>query len=167
MRLAKGLFVAEPQDRPAQTFKIQLTLNIPTGYIVTSMDATIDFENKPKLCASEITDIVADGMLAAELVAIDLARADQSPDLLLSKAGFLSQVSGDVDAIQSSLFPLTLSRSQSPVGSWALKPSPDGRGPVLFVLTGTWPFAGRCPTCGWRSPTRCRTSSARAPECRR
>ena len=83
----------------------RLALQVPQRNLIALVDAAIDLKNQPEWFAGEVDDMATNRMLPPELVAVDLTRTDESPDLLLSKAGRLSQSSGDRSAIQSSLFP--------------------------------------------------------------
>ena len=103
--MAKSLFIAETQNYPAKVLDCRLALQVPQRNLIEFVDTAVDFDNQSKALTGKIYDVVANRMLPPELVPVDLTRTDESPDLLLSKAGRLSQSSGDRSAIQSSLFP--------------------------------------------------------------
>ena len=82
--LAQHLGVGEAQDGPSQGFQIGLPQVIAGHDLVPIMDPAVDLDHQSQVVAGEIRDLSADRMLAAELVAVDPAAAQQGPNALLS-----------------------------------------------------------------------------------
>ncbi len=77
--LGQGLFIAEPENRPAETFQLRLPEVIPQNDVVPFVNTAVDLEYQPEPVAGEIGEVAADGVLAAEAVAVDPGAAKTLP----------------------------------------------------------------------------------------
>ena len=73
------LFIAEPENGPAEAFQLGLPKVISQNDIIPFVNAAVDLEDQPELVAGEIGDVAADRVLAAEAVSVDPGAAKPLP----------------------------------------------------------------------------------------
>ena len=83
----ENLFIAEPEDGPAEGFQLHLSEMISQDDVIAVVDSAVDFEDQPEAVAGEVGDIPADGMLASEAMAVDPGAAEAVPQSALRQTG--------------------------------------------------------------------------------
>ena len=77
--LGEGLFVAEPENGPAEAFQSGLPQMVSQHDVIPRMDAAVDLEDQPEPVAGEVGEVPADRVLAAEAVSVDPCAAKSLP----------------------------------------------------------------------------------------
>ena len=90
LRPGERVFIAEPENRPAEAFQLHLPEVVPQQNIIPFVNAAVDLQGEPKPVAGEIGEIPADRVLAAEAVAVDLRAAKPLPQAVLRQTGGLT-----------------------------------------------------------------------------
>ncbi len=73
------LFIAEPENGPAEGLKLHLSEMVSQHDVIPFVDAAVDLEDQPEPVAGEVGEIPADRVLAAEAVSVDLRAAKALP----------------------------------------------------------------------------------------
>lgn len=91
--LGENLLVSEPENRPAEGLQLRLSEVVSQDDVIAVVDSAIDLEDQPEAVAGEVGEIPADGMLAAEAVAVDPAGTKPLPQSALRQTDGLTLVS--------------------------------------------------------------------------
>ena len=91
-RPRENLFIAEPENGPAEAFQFHLSEVISQDNVIKVMDAAVDLEDQPEAVAGEVGEVPADGVLAAEAVAVDLRATKALPQAVLGQSGGLALI---------------------------------------------------------------------------
>ena len=92
LRLGESLFIAEPEDGPAEAFQFDLSEVVSQYDVIQIVDSAVDLEDQPEPIAGEVGEIPADRVLAAEAMAVDLRAAEALPQTALGQTGGLALI---------------------------------------------------------------------------
>ena len=77
--VGERVFIAEPENGPAEAFQLHLPEMVPQHDIIPFVNAAFDLQDQPESVAGQIGEVAADRVLAAEAVAVDLPAAEPLP----------------------------------------------------------------------------------------
>ena len=81
------LFIAEPENGPAEAFQLGLPKMVSQHHIIPYVNAAVDLEDQPELVAGEIGEEATDRVLTTEPVAVDLSATKPLPQPALRQTG--------------------------------------------------------------------------------
>ena len=90
--LAQGDLIGESHYRPPQGLDLGLAQVIAQDHVVAVVHPAVDLDHQPQGHTGEIHDVPADGVLAADLEALDRPAPQPRPDALLGQAGRLAKI---------------------------------------------------------------------------
>jgi hypothetical protein len=99
--LGENFLISEPENRPAERLQFHLSEMISQDDVIAVVDSAVDFEDQPEAVAGEVGEVRADGMLAAETMAVDPGAAKSFPQSALRQTGGLALVSCESRALAS------------------------------------------------------------------
>ena len=73
------LFIAEPENGPADGFQLHLSEVISQDDIIPIVNPAVDLQDQPEPVAGEVGEVAAERVLATEAVSIDLRAAKPLP----------------------------------------------------------------------------------------
>ena len=78
-RVGERLFIAEPENGPADGFQLHLSEVISQDDIIPIVNPAVDLQDQPEPVAGEVGEVAAERVLATEAVSIDLRAAKPLP----------------------------------------------------------------------------------------
>lgn len=90
LRLGENLLISESENGPAESLQLGLPQMVSQHDVIPVVDPAVDLEDEPEAIAGEVGDVGANGVLAAEFVAVDPACPQAVPQAALSQSGVLT-----------------------------------------------------------------------------
>ena len=87
--MGENIVIAETQHRPAEGLQLDLSEVVSQYNVIPFVDAAVDFQDQPEPIAGEVSEVLSDRMLAAELVSVDLCAAKPLPQAALRQTSDL------------------------------------------------------------------------------
>ena len=86
--------VVEAEDLEALVAEVGVAALV--AFRVVGMLAAVEFDDQARIEAGEVGDVGADGSLAAEAVAVELASAEARPEMLFGVGGVFAEFAGEL-----------------------------------------------------------------------